>query len=747
MASPDTQIAGERRISRERRIWQSPVVFPVVLFLIVASFYWKLTLTKQYDWVWGPDLAQQVLPWFEEEARQVQHHELPLWSPHEWAGQSMIGQAQPGTAYPLNWILFLIPRAHGHIRMMALQWYFIVIHVMAALFCYWLCRDLRLSRAASLIGGLVFSLAAYVGTTDWPQMVNGAVWAPLVFLFLLRAVRGYRPLVSAALSGAFLGTAWLAGHHQVPIYLTLTMGGTWLYFILRSGKIDWDLAKLAAVSFLFLFLVGALQILPAEEYGHLAKRWAGAEHELAWNEVVPYYVHQEYSLGALSLFAILIPGMNRHADPFVGVVAFSLALLGLALAWKHPAVKLFGAIAIAGIVYALGFNSVFQGFLYGLVPLVEKARVPSMAVIVFGFGIAVLAAYGADQVALESNSLWLRRLNTGILWFGLGLFAVVLAVDFGRRGWDLDDRVMVTALVAVLLAALLYGWRSGNLTGKQAFTLVTMLMLLELGNDSGYAFPHRSNKERESYIEQVRGNTDLADYIHQQPGIYRVEVQTDKLSPNWGTYQNFDVVKALTASVPTNMLGIEWHTWQTRLLLGVTYSVSDKPPLNDSQEVFTGQSGLKVYKNPGAFPRAWAVHELVRVQSASEVSAFISAHLGDLRAKALTGENLPALKPCSAADDVSVKRYLAERLEIAARMGCDGMVVVTDSYFPGWKATLDGKPVQIHEVDNTLRGVFVPQGDHTIRMAYRPLPVYLGAVLTGLGWLGAIGLAAFWKRE
>src|SRR5712692_282412 len=157
-----------------KRRWPPSLTFPLVLLLIVACFYWKFVFTYQYDWLWGPDLAQQVLPWFEEQARQLQHNQFPRWDPHTWLGQSFIGQAQPGTAYPLNWILWLIPRKHGHIQMWALQWYYVTIHYMAALFCYWLCRDLGRSRAASLIAGLAFALAGYVGNTDWPQMVNGA---------------------------------------------------------------------------------------------------------------------------------------------------------------------------------------------------------------------------------------------------------------------------------------------------------------------------------------------------------------------------------------------------------------------------------------------------------------------------------------------------------------------------------------------------------------------------------------------
>src|SRR5205814_8805584 len=64
------------------------------------------------------------------------------------------------------------PLRHGWIRQSFLHWYFMLIHFQAALFCYWLCRDLKRSRAASLLSGLAFGLGGFVGTNNWPQMLR-----------------------------------------------------------------------------------------------------------------------------------------------------------------------------------------------------------------------------------------------------------------------------------------------------------------------------------------------------------------------------------------------------------------------------------------------------------------------------------------------------------------------------------------------------------------------------------------------
>src|SRR5712692_3378602 len=95
---------------------------------------------------------------------------------------------------------------------------------------------MKKSRAASLLAGAAFGLGGYMGTTDWPQMLNGAVWAPLVFLFFLRAMRGEQLLRNCGLAGTFLGISYLSGHHQVPIFVTLAIGGAWIYYAVRNWR-------------------------------------------------------------------------------------------------------------------------------------------------------------------------------------------------------------------------------------------------------------------------------------------------------------------------------------------------------------------------------------------------------------------------------------------------------------------------------------------------------------------------------
>ena len=120
------------------------------LLVLTAAFYWKLTISHEWTFLEGPDLANVVRPWLDFEAREFHAGRFPLWDPYEWAGHTLIGQVQPGITNPLNWILFAMPLRDGHIPVTTLHWYWVLIHWLGAVF--WL---YAVPRFAGRIRGLL----------------------------------------------------------------------------------------------------------------------------------------------------------------------------------------------------------------------------------------------------------------------------------------------------------------------------------------------------------------------------------------------------------------------------------------------------------------------------------------------------------------------------------------------------------------------------------------------------------------
>jgi hypothetical protein len=707
------------------------------LLLIVVGFFWKLVLTDQYTWLESPDLANQVVPWFQFQAAQFHLHHFPAWDPFVFTGQSLIGQGQPGLAYPLNWILFSLPLDNGHISFTALNWYFLSIHYFAALFCYFLCRDLGRGIIASVLGGVAFGLGGYIGSTDWPQMINGAVWAPLVFLFLFRVARGVRPIASAAFSGLFLGLSWLSGHNQIPMFLTLGAGAVWLYFLLERGRIRWALLAPIGVFLAFVVLTSALQTWPAYSLGNTP------------DQAVPYTVHQEFSLSAIHLFGIVIPGYMANVSPFTGVVALALAGLALACWWKTKEVRIFFVLGIAGLLLALARNDIVHGILYSIVPLFEQARSPVVMLMLFHFAIAVLLAFGVDALFLPSMRTVVRRAAWVAAGFGAITLIVIFAVKMGRAlNWNFDDRVMMSTLAAFALAGILYrvGRRTPETAGYGFLALIAGLYLVELGNVSLYALPNKEEKDRNVLLKNYTNTEPAAKFLSKQPEPVRVDVNSADVPFNFGDWYGIDTLNGYAARVPVAFNEMEAHTSRVKLLLGTNYALSKKPTMDGQQEVFRADNDLIVFKNPNAFPRVWVVHEGAQIKDAKEARRNFQDPGFDLRKKTFGYAAPPPMEQCEGDTVRHFERNVDSTVTIVD-MKCRGMVVMSERDAPGWKAWVDGRPAPIYDAYTLLRGVVVGQGTHRVETRYRPVSVVAGAFATVAAFVGALVLWVEGRRR
>ena len=707
----------------------------LLLVAVLFGVYWKLILTDQFTWLGGQDNVNQVLPWLQFQAREWQAGRIALWDPYHYGGQSLIGQAQPGAAYPLNWLLFLMPLRDGYLSTKVLHWYYVLTHLLMAVFAYRLARELGCRRWAALLGGVAFPVTGLLGRLDWPQMFNGATWIPLVLLSLLRAARAARPLRPAALGGFALGLAWLSGHHQIPIFLSLAAAGLWAWMLARNRR----LAVPCGVFWIMAGAAGALQILPAMEYGRQAIRWVGAPEPLTWSQKVPYNVLSEYGLQPSSLLGILFPGLFVHSDPFLGITIFTLALAGLALAWPHWPARAMAAVALGGLFYSLSGYTALHGILYSLLPEVDKARSPSMAIVLFSCGAAMLAALGLDRLRDHPDSPWTPRLRHAALGFGALVFLLRLglakAKTFEQRA---DDGDLMIALTALLLGLLLYAWQSRNVTWPGLCTGVLLLALVEISNGGTSFFSHRSGASTLGLLNALRSHDDIAQFLRQQPGLRRVFVD-DKLIPyNFGDWHGVPQDGGYLASMPLNVRQHALHTAAARRLLGVAFAIGSQPTELHKQEVFTGGSGLKVYANPDVLPRAFSVHEAFRIADRRGASDHLSQLEPEMARKTFLDVDPPALEACANPDQVTVRSHTPGRVVLDVNMACRGMVILADTYAPGWSATVDGQPATIYEAYTLVRGVVAPAGAHTIQFVYRPRSVLAGAALLALASLAAV---------
>lgn len=683
--------------------------------LLSSGFYWKLTLTNQYTWLESPDLAHQVLPWMQYQAGEWRQGRVPLWASYEWAGQPLVGQGQPSVVYPPNWLLYLAPLKRGWMRFDVLNWYYVALHIFAGWFMFLLCRDLGSSFAASLAAAMVFAYGGYLGTIDWPQMANGAIWAPLIFLFHLRAVRGKSPVANGAWSGFFLGVSWLSGHHQVPIFLTLALGFSCVWFLFRR-----QLSFRGALATAIVFpMVAAWQLLPAMEYGRLARRWVGLDEPVGWKETVPFFLHQQWSFFPVSLIGIVVAGVGVNTTAFVGVGAFSLAWT----AWRDRAY--FAVLATGGLLYSLAHFGVLGGLLYSIVPMVEKARSPSMAVMVFGLGLGPLVAAGIDRLGQSDNAALRRVLALGAAAI-LALFAA--KVFLSGVGGVPDQRPMMAALAALTAAGLL-----AAKDVPRARLAFLALIFVELSWVATYYLPNRFDKNVTLYTPPMADNQDVVDYLRSLPDPPRILLDDNAVKFNFGDWHGVEVYGAYLASLTANLLDAGLHSPGVLRMMGITHWAGTAPRDPAQKLVYAGAKGLNLYAYPRPLPRAWIVHRAFRADTPAQARALIDDPLFDFRQGAVVDRDL-ALEDCAGSHAALLKRT-SQRITLGAEAACRGLLVLAETDYPGWQVRVDGRRAELLTVNTIQRGVVLEPGWHAVEFVYRPASAILGGILTILGTL------------
>lgn len=705
-----------------------------VLFLFAATslFFWRLTFSNQYTWLDSSDISQQVLPWFQFQVGELQQGRLPLWDPYPYGGQPLIGQAQPGTAYPLNWLFFLMPTNHGWIRQNIANWYYVLIHFMGVLFAYKLCRDQGRSDVASVFGGLLFGLGGYMGYVDWPQMLNGAIWAPLILMFLLRAARGQREWTSAAMGGMCLGVAFLSGHHQIPTFIALTSAGIW-------GWLIWERRPLWMRGILFYataVMTGGLQVLPAWEYSKLAVRWVGTQEPVGHSDAVAYHIHDLYSFLPVNLIGIAIPGQDPGMSFYVGVIAVLLGAIGIWQGWRFPAVRIVTTALLGSLVFSLGSHTVFHGILYSLLPMVEKARSPLMATLVSLVCLALLASYGVDALREGLPQEEMNKIRWTLAGGGVFVMAVFWVLFLARENsWKHDTRGSTAGIVALATAVVLTAWQRRAIQTKALLSVLGLLLVFELGYGKVTLLPHKDKQLNN--LPRMAADKPWVDAVRKLGSWERIEISTEDLPHNFGDWNGIDVWHSYLASLTRNIKQMQLYEARTRELFGVRYALhaKSKPTPEWGEVVGVDPAGFTIHWNRNALPRAWAVHDVVEAKSAAEARRFLDDGSFNLRRRAfLLGAKAPMIERCAGgADDVQVLRRVSDHIRLWADLECSGMVMLSDTFYPGWEATLDGKPAAIHEAYSSIRGVVAPKGKHWIEMRYRPWSVYFGFALTLCG--------------
>ncbi|HEY4087936.1 MAG TPA: YfhO family protein, partial [Bryobacteraceae bacterium] len=242
-------------------------------------------------------------------------------------------------------------------------------------------------------------------------------------------------------------------------------------------------------------------------------------------------------------------------------------------------------------------------------------------------------------------------------------------------------------------------------------------------------------KTGDMYVEAL-SMRPAAKFIEDQPGLKRVSVRLDvDHQPNVGDIFGLQWIWGGGATVLKDYS----HLFPREDLMNVRYRI--EPSSTPDPGAVYQDSLWKVYENRKAFPRAWIVHQTVVASSDEAAVALAERTSTDLHKVGIVETPLSFPGGGIANDSVSFQEYQAGAMKLRARTSSPGMLILSEVYYPGWRAVVNGKPIPVIRVDGGIRGIPLASGESRVEMEYVPVIAWIGVLSTLLTTLVCAWLA------
>jgi hypothetical protein len=695
---------------------------------------------------------------------------------------------------------------------------------------------LGVSWPVALGGAIAVAFCSYnfqiiqVGHNTKMQAIALMPWVLAALVYTYKSKGLWKTLLGAVLFGLTLSFQIKANHQQISYYLALMI---LIYVIVEVVRVvkqkDWKPFLVASALLLVLGVAGIAtntnKLLPLAKYtpntmrgGSELSQDGGAQKGLDLDYAT------SWSYGWEELPNLMIPNFNGGSSsgevnpdksetiqllkragqknlketaknlplywgpqPFtagpmyMGAVSVFLFVLGLFL-YKGREKWWLLAVTVLAVLLAVGSHFMaFTKFCYNYLPLYNKFRTVSMALVVLQISLPLLGFMTLNQLVKEKldkkvfrkGFMWALGLTGGfcaLAWLAPGLFGTFT----GEADAQMQD-VLVDALIADRIALfkadairsfllicfaaglvmLIQMKRERKWVAVAAMGLLVTLDLFAAGkrylNADDFTTPKDFNKPfAERPVDQIIKadedpqyrvldltvnvfNSSVPSYHHKSVGGY----SPAKLQ----RYQ--DLIEQYLSK---EINGLYKQLNEAEELEDVTDWMADNTPvlnaLNTRYVILDG--GYPPLVNEAAYGAAWFVDTVVEAANPDEEIALLGAV--DLKKQAVVdGRSVPAMTstdaviPGMTGDLIEMTSYAPNKVVYSYTAASDRVAVFSEIYYPnGWHATVDGEPVDLFRADWTFRAALLPAGEHEVVMTFLPDSYRKGAAVSRVSSIGLL---------
>ena len=730
------------------------LIFLAFLGLAVLFFAEPLLLGREFL---RGDMGYFFYPQRAFFARSVLSGDFPLWNPLLFCGFPFLASPQNAVLYPPTWLFVPFP-GPGTI------WLILILHLaVAGTGAALLAREsFEVEWRAAFCGGVVYAFSGFLcmHMGHFNQVMTCA-WAPWVFWAAARWIRAPSPR-SLSILACLYGIQFLPGGAENTAHFSLALVGLAAVSMLRrsspGGSYRLRLgAGLIGAMALGVGLVGA-QIVPTLELVQHSVRGLGITYEyVVRNSMPPYKPFVDLLLpnywGHYGAAGCRFPGIPASELAwYTGPVAVALAVFAGVKGWRQWWVRYWSAVSVAALLLSFGGHTPLFRILYA--SSLSYFRNPSRFIMLTVLGIAVLAAAGVQRLLAPEEAVLRSRIHRWIAPAAACLGGAVLLLLAGPWGEASLEPGSFSRLIAgdIAFGLLACGAGYGALIARSPqwrFVLLALALGVPL-----FGFARESEFANLDAVDSARSSEEreFAGEVKEALGPYRsysrhclpLRVNRNMLHglPDASGYEGglyplaryYELQNRITPESPLAVT--KRRRFMDLLGAGV---VLDDGRLQDGEDGLLLERGrLRAYANLSALPRAFLVPQGQAMSDEDAIETMARGQWSPPETVLLASEPEPSgQEDTGVAELPSVKIDVDRNDHLACEVssGSSGFLVLHDSYFPGWEATVDGQPAEIVRANYLFRAVALVPGKHRVEFTYRPASLKAGIALSGISGL------------
>ncbi len=687
------------------------------------------------------DPILQQYPWRQLAISSEKKGVLPLWNPYSGAGEPLLANIQSSSLYPLNSLLFITPFIQGWMILIILQMF------MGGIFTFLFLRNLGLKRESSFFGASTFILSGfYFSWLTWNSILHVVLWLPIILLSIDKLTKNHlatnRKFLWSLIIIFSLSSSFFAGHLQLFFYSSLI---SLFYFILRIYPSEQKIKKtvILSISFLVFLLITSIQWLQTINLIQLSSR---AIDQMNWQSKEGWFIPWQHLVQFIAPDFFGNPttlnywGTWNYAEliGYIGIIPLCFALFSVLVKKEKTVIFFFFSVLIAVLFSFPNFVSKIPFELK--LPLISSSQ-PTRLIFIIDFSLAVLSAYGIEEFLNNGKNIGrLLLVSLSIALMLLGVWGYVLTnrgnpnFVIAQRNLYLPSALIIGQVIVFLLA---YTLRNKRVILFSIFYLILFVNILDLMRyglkfnpfvPSSLVYPNTKitsylSNESKKYPWRFMGS----DYVKDEKRIF-----PPNTSVNYRMYAVDDYNPLLLKNYQEFIAVSEWgftdipdfsfnrmiipNNYNSRLvdLLGVKYVVTINETFSDKLKFLFNEGESRVYENKNVFPRAFMVYSSVLAKTKKEAGAFLLDKNLDLRKTAILDQKVNIEDGKNITNKIQFINYSDNSIKLSVETLKKGILILTDNYYQGWTAVLDGKKSEILKADYAFRGLVIPSGKHIV---------------------------------